>query len=212
MTVETSNLSSGESDKVPSGDGQGEGTKAKDKVDYESYQRAIAQLKTTKAKLQEHEERENALLMQQKVKEEEDLLKKQDYQKLLDRKNAEVELERKTRLELESKLSEAEKNRIDSHKLSSFYEKLPGKIKKKEYLSFVDLDSIEVDENGKVNEETVMRTVNDFMKEHHFLVEAKNKTMPNEAPSNYSGKLNYDQWLKLPLKEKKKYSPKDIYH
>ena len=210
--MEVSNLSSGESDKTLSEGGQAEATKAKDKVDYESYQRAIAQLKTTKAKLQEHEERENALLMQQKVKEEEDLLKKQDYQKLLDRKNAEVEHERKTRLELESRLSEAEKNRIDSHKLSSFYEKLPGKIKKKEYLSFVDLDSIEVDENGKVNEETVMRSVNDFMKEHHFLVEAKNKMMPNDAPSNYSSKINYDQWLKLPLKEKKKYSPKDIYH
>lgn len=206
------NLPSGESDKVASGDLSGDGAKPKDKVDYESYQRAIAQLKSTKAKLQEHEERENALLMQQKVKEEEDLLKKQDYQKLLDRKNAEVEQERKSRLDLESKLLEAEKNRIDSYKLSSFYEKLPAKIKKKEYLTFVNLEGIEVDENGKVNEDSVMRTVNEFMKEHHSLVDVKNKAMPNEASSNYSGKINYDQWLKLPLKEKKKYSPKDIYH
>jgi len=187
-------------------------SKAPGKVDYNTYQRTLGQLKSTKAKLQEFEDRVSSIEMEKKVQEEQDLMKKQQFEKLLERRNVEFEAERKRAKELEQKLQQADKDRLDSYKLNALVEKLPGKIKKKDYLGFADIDAIEVDENGKINEDSVLRVVNDFMKEHHFLVEAKGKNMPSDAPSNYTGKINYEQWKALPLKDKKKYSPKDILH
>lgn len=196
---------------LPGGPSESEKGTVKGKVDYDTYRKTVDQLKSLKQKNQDYEQILSSIEVEKKVKEEQELMKKQEFEKLLERRNAEIEAERKARLEIETRLKQSEQNRIDSLKLGAFYEKLGGKIKRKEYLSFVDLDQIEFDEqSGKINEDTVMKTVNQFMVDHHHLVDTKTKTMPNEAPSSYNGKITYDQWMKLPLKDKKKYSPKDI--
>lgn len=206
------NGAGGAAQTIPSGDSENEKAKDKGKVDYDTYLKTLNQLKSTKQKNQEYESLLSSIETEKKLREEEDLVKKQKFEELLQRRNAEVESERKARAETEARLKQVEKDRLDSIKLGAFYDKLGGKVKRREYLSFVDLDAIEVDESGTINEESVMRSVNAFMTDHHHLVETKTKVMPNEASRNYNGKISYDQWLKMPLKEKKKYSPKDILH
>jgi len=68
----------------------------------------------------------------------------------------------------------------------------------------VNLEEIAIDDNGEINPESVKKTVESFLAKYPELIETKSRPgHDGRAPgSGSSGSLSYDEWLKLPLKEK----------
>lgn len=197
-------------DKVKSSD---EGRVENDKVSYDTYSRVLGKLKKTEQEMGEYRSVVQKFQEQQRLKEEEDLIKQNDFESFKSLKERELAEAQKRMSELESSLSKKDQMILNTHKLTAFYDKIPGKIKKREYLSFVPLDQIEINpETFEVDEDSLMKTVNGFMQNHGSdLVDMKKISMPSEAADpNAPGKIRYSDWVKLSRVDKDKYAIKDI--
>lgn len=179
------NVSSGEANQEPVAN---EGKN--DVVAYESYQKVLNEKKNVQAKMSEIEKQYNEMLAAQKAQEEAKLNEQGEYQKLVELKDQKIK-------ELESKMNEAfqEKSMVkkdleDTWKLQAFYQKLNGNVKRNEYLSFVDLDSIVIDpETRQVDETSVENVVSKFMENHGDLVQVrKPASLPSDAPKGRAPK------------------------
>lgn len=174
--------------------GEGEG---KNVVSFETYSKLLDQHKKTKEKEREYADKVK-LYEDEKKKVEESKLKEQgEYKKLLDNRESEIK-------KLQEDNDNFKRAVYDGAKLQAVLEKLPGKIKKKEYLNFIDIEKIAIDpETNIIDEKTVQDVASLFVKEHSSLIEVSGKNpLPNDSGKPGST-LKYEDWVKLPLKEKK---------
>ena len=148
-----------------------------DVVSYSTHKKLLDQRKTDLQKLREYETRLNEIENERKKQEEDRLSQQGEYKKLLTLREQEL-------AETKSKLDTTNKNIADTWKLQAIYEKLPGKIKNKEYLSFVNLEKIAFNpENGEIDPQSVDVVVNEFLEKHPSLIEInKNAKLPGTAP------------------------------
>jgi len=177
----------------------------KDKVLYETHQKLLTQLKKGQEKLKTQEDQLAVFEADKKAFEEKQLNDDGEVRKILELRDKEI-TDLKTEITTVTGDKEGLQRSIaDSVKLNAFYEKLPGKIKRQEYFNFVDLKQIVVDpESGEPDSGSVDLAVNSFMESYSDLVDAKGfKPPPGDAPYG-STKLTKDEWLKMPLAEKKK--------
>lgn len=190
-----------EENKVPGGQPESEaGGKTKEEkhvVAYESFVKVLDEKKSLQAKLQEYERL-------RKEDEERKLNEKGEYKKILELREKELE---ETRLKLEkvsNEKIETEGDLRDTWKLQAFYQELPGKVKKSEYLSFIDLESIVLDpETRQIDKASVKNAVSNFMENYSDLVDTKTfKGLPGNSAQSPS-KLTIDEWQKLPIKERR---------
>jgi hypothetical protein len=173
-------------------------SESKDVVKYNTYKHALADAKNHKARADELQakladfERKEQELVENRLKEQ------GEYKKLL-------EIERKKRKEEEDKRTHYEKSLLDAHKLSAVREKIPGKLKRNEYYSFIDTDKIILDhETGEIDQNSLEAVVNSFVQDHGALIERQgNVGLPQNAASGSTNNLTYEAWLALPLKEQK---------
>lgn len=176
--------------------GEASGNQQNGEVSYTTYKKTLTQLKNLQEK---HRENESLLMQyQQKEKETEQkrLEEQGEYKKLL-------ELERQKLNQYEQERDQYKNKLINAHKLNAFNEKLPSKISRPEYYDHVDIDSIVIDpETGMVDDSSVDNAVNSFMQNHYQLLDTKKVPMPSNSPSA-SSTLTEEQWLKLPLKERR---------
>ena len=104
-----------------------------------------------------------------------------------------------------SKYVDLSTDHINQIKLQAFKSKLPGKVLHDDYLAFVDVDKINIDNDGSIDYDSVQQVVNDFTNKHSRLYDpVKKPKLPNAAPGTSDSLLSYEQWLKLPLTEKRK--------
>lgn len=204
MVIENQSASS--TPEVVSDDNQKENQtkKEKDVVSYESHQKLLGQLKNTKEQAKLMEEKLNLFEQKQKEIEESKLAEKGEYQKLLElRQNEIADLKAKVEAEAQEKFK-ASKALEDTWKLQSFYDKLPGKVKRREYLNFVDLDAIAFNpDTGQIDDQSVDIVVNDFMKNHKDLVDTKSfGKLPGDAPSSMTT-IDAQTFKNLSLKDMK---------
>ena len=161
-----------------------------DTVSYESHKKLLGQYKTAKSKMTEIETQYAEMQQKLQVIEQEKLT--QEEAKLLKagEKDKIIELREQKIKELEDKFNGVSTERdglkesmTASEKLYAFYEKLPGKIKRSEYLRHVPLDKIVLDsETGKIDAQSVDTVVNDFMENYSDLVDTKQgKYLPGDA-------------------------------
>lgn len=146
-------------------------------VSYQSYQKAVDEVKSAKAKAQELESRLSAI-------EEAKLNEQGDYKKLVELRESRIK-ELETQLKgVASERDNVLRENQDTWKLQAFHSALDGKIKKPEYLSFVDLESIVIDpETKQVDASSVQNVVSSFMENYSDLVEKKSfKGLPSDAP------------------------------
>lgn len=142
--------------------------KSNDKVAYETYVKAIGEVKKLKDKLKDLESQaqssnEEKLKEQNKFKDLADIYKKQ-----LDEKNA--------------KLEEQDKAITNGLKYQEFEKHLGGRLKNKDYATFVEFDKIVINpETQMVDESSAKSVVASFVKEHSHLVEFKSGKLPNDA-------------------------------
>lgn len=151
-------------------------------VKYSTHKKLLNQLKNKGEELEE-------LRAFKKQFEENEAKKKGDYEALLKSRESRIE-------ELESKLTSYETTLIEGQKLQAFVDNLPGKVKRQEYLSFVDLDDIALDpETNRVDEHALRLAVEKFVKEHGHLIETGQKnTLPKVG--SLGGRPNMKRSLK----------------
>lgn len=181
--------SSGTPNEAASGD-----HKETQSVAYSSYQKVLNEKKSFQAKVEELTNRINEFETQK-------LNEQGDYKKLVELRESKInELQAQLKEIAEAK-DHAVKENQDTWKLQAFYQELPGKIKKHDYLGFVDLDSIVIDpETKRVDETSVKEVVGRFMEEYSDLVETKSfKGLPGDAPKGAQAK----PFNKMSLEEKR---------
>lgn len=185
-------------------DSQGTGVNSQETVSYQSFSKLLDQKKKTDDKLKEMEEALSLYRSKEKEAEEQKLREQGEYQKLVESREKDLE-EAKREAELErNRASDLQKTLIDSAKLQAVVERIPGRVKNKDYMAFIDVDSVAIDpETNTVDMSSVENVANSFLKNHPSLIDFDNrKKLPNEAGSPGQA-LSYEAWLKLPLKEKR---------
>jgi len=131
-----------------------------------------------------------------KQKQEEALKQQGEYKKLW-------EEEQKTKLELAEKLKKKEEKELALRKIDVVMQELGVPLAKAEYWNFMDLTKIPVDEATQdVDRNIAKQVASDFMRDFPELLAKKSGKMPNDAPSGSKG-LTHEEWLKLPLNEKR---------
>ena len=163
-------------------------------VSYESHQRLLRQRKADQVKLTRLDELE----AQDKERVDDKLKASGNYEKMLSARDTEIS-------DLKTKLTDRERTLTDGVKLQAFLDKLPGKVKRREFLKFVKIDDIALDpETNSIDTSSLEVVVNGFVKDYSDLIQPNNTaTLPHDQANAGGGSLAYDDWLKLPLKEKR---------
>lgn len=167
-------------------------TKPKDTVSYETYSKVLGEKKKVAEKLE-------ALEAQLKQKVETELKEKEDYKKLL-------ELREKELNESKSKLGEFETTFTNSQKMQAFLKHIPGELEQ-DYWQLIDLDKITINpDTKKPDEASVMAYAKEFSDKFKKVIQSPvNQKLPNNAVDQTNSNLTYESWLKMPLDEKKKH-------
>lgn len=171
-----------------------------------SKERILNESKEYKEKFQAYKSKEETFLEEQKKAEESRLREQGEYKTLLEQREQQLE-ELKSSLEKANGETDSYKQSIvNLRKASAFERELGGKLKKDSYWTHVDFDKIAVNpENGEIDKASLKTVADGFIKEYKELVSFPvGGNMPNGTPSGSSGKLTYEQWQKLPLKDRKK--------
>lgn len=167
------------------------------KVAYETYSKVLGEKKKAAAKAKELEDKVAALELEKEESHKAELEDNNKYKELNVILSDEVE-------NLKESITSRDEKIIDSYKLQAFKDALPGKISNQQYLSFVNLKEIIIDEGTTVNPESVKVAVDKFMGVHSSLVQIEETELPNGAPRNTrTDGLTEAEFKKLPLKEQR---------
>jgi len=163
-----------------------------DKVAYETYKRVLSEAKKLKDQVRAFEE--------ERSKGQENKLKEQNEWKALADSY-------KTQLDEKAKnLSELNEQVVNGLKFGEFEKHLGGRLRDKDYATFIDFDRIVLNpETKRVDDESVKGVVSDFVKKHSNLVDFDNgKRLPNEAANgsnNFSAGKKVDDMTARELEE-----------
>jgi DNA repair exonuclease SbcCD ATPase subunit len=144
----------------------------------------------------------------QKAQEEEERLRKEgQFQTLLEQREKRLkELEESLKTK-EDEVKSRDTAITNFRKASAFERELGGKLRKQDYWKHVDFDSIAINpESGEIDKDSLSSVAQSFTKEYKELVDfGANANLPNgTANGKGSTSLTYEQWQKLPLKDRKK--------
>jgi hypothetical protein len=144
-------------------------TKSEDKVAYETYKRVLSEAKKLKEQVKANEEL-IAKTNEQKLKEQNEWkVLAENYKKQLDDKAKHLD-------DLNSQV-------VNGMKYQEFEKHLGGKLKNKDYATFIDFERIVMNPETKtIDEESVKGVVGQFVKQHSHLVEFQTGArLPNES-------------------------------
>lgn len=195
---------SGDNDPNPNPSGE---PNKDEKVEYSTYKKVLTEKKNQSERLRAAEAKIAEFETSQREKDENDLKETNQFKTLYE--NAKVELkESKDAFKgLSGKLTTAVK-------IEAFKETIDGDVASK-YHGFIDSESIIIDpETGEVDQMSVKSVVEKFKADHSQLITLPtNKTSTNPYPKGESGsvdKISYDEWLKLPKEEMRKWKTSQI--
>jgi len=191
LETATQEIESQETEKETNVETQDSGQDQDVPIKYSTHKKLLNQHKNLKSELEE--------LREFKQKQEEDqALKRGEFDKILKAREEKIE-------ELSNKLKGIDQENNDRRKLQAFLNKVPGKVKKNEYLSFVDLDSIATDpETGEVDSVTLEREAKKFVENFpDLIVPANNKALPQVGSLN-NDRPNVRKSLKTMTREELK--------
>jgi hypothetical protein len=149
-------------------------TANQDKVAYDTYKRVLNEAKKLKEQVKQFED--------DRVRSHESKLKEQNEWKVL------AETYQQQLEQTKSVLNEQEQSIVNGMKYQEFEKHLGGKLKNKDYATFIEFDKIVMNpETKRIDDESVKGVVSAFVKQHAHLVEfAGGQRMPNEAARNNS--------------------------
>jgi hypothetical protein len=168
-------------------------------VSYETYTKAIDEIKKTKAKLKELEDNQSKII-QEKMKTD------GDWKGLLDSRESKIkELESQIG-DIKSRYDGLNEQVIESKKLGKVLSKLGGSLDSK-YFGLIDLDEVKINpETNDIDELSVIKVVDGYKSKYPETLKktGNTKMMGESGGDNQNGdkSLTYDAWLKLPYAEK----------
>lgn len=178
-----------------------------DKVKYETFKRVLDQKKKsddTIASLKEEIQKLSEFKEQSDRLQEEKLKEEGNWKALLEQREKKLEEYRSKFEEVNSRNEAYEKDISDMIKINAFRTAIGGNLKKDDYYSFVDTSKIAINpETGAIDTESLNEYANEFTNNFKELIDFNSSKLPNSAPKG-NGSLTYEQWLKLPLAEKRK--------
>jgi len=150
------------------------------KVSYETYQKVLNEAKKAK-------ELAKTLAEEKAKNDEKALADQQQWKVLADQYKSQLE-------QTKSVLSEQEKSIVNGLKYQEFEKHLGGKLKNRDYATFIDFEKIAINpESRTVDEESVKSVVSEFLKSHAPLVEFQSGAkLPNGAGSGYNSAMTKD--------------------
>lgn len=150
-------------------------------VTVEAYKKVSQDMHKFKSEAKALSSRLAEIQAEQEAKEKAALEEKEDWAKLY--KQAESKL--KT-LETE-RLNEKQKF-IESHKINAVLQSLGG-LKRTEYNKFINSQAVQVNDDGSLDESTILSEVDRFKKEHPELLKVKFvQPLPSDAPKAFGTK------------------------
>lgn len=150
--------------------------KVTESVSVEAHKRLLAQRKADRDKARALEEERNTLKAQLEAKDAETLAEQSRYKEL-------YEAEKKKREESDGKLADMSRAQVESAKKAALREALG--ISKQEYLKFADLSSIQMNDDGTPDSDSLKAVANKFRESYPELLPVKaSGTLPNNAPGN----------------------------
>lgn len=150
-----------------------------DKVAYDTYRRVLSEAKKLKDELR--------LIKEQEQKSHETKLKEQnEWKALAEAKSGQVE-------HLEKAFKDQNEQIVNGMKYQEFEKHLGGRLKDRDYATFIDFDKIVINpETKQIDAESVKGVVAEFVKKHSPLVEfqgtAKIPNVSGSSPSNFGSK------------------------
>lgn len=197
---ETVNGTSG-TDQKPSGlkeelsDGESSST-SKDTVAYDTYRKVLAEKKKRDEDFRAAQEELSALKRAEKERTEAELKAKEDFKKL-------VELREKELNEVKSKYDGLNSSIQESVKFSAFLENLPGQLDKK-FWKMVDTSEVIIDpESGEPDPTSIKKATEKFVAQYGELVQTPGKAkLPNQAATTATA-INDEVWKSMSPKDKK---------
>lgn len=180
-----------------------------DTVRYETYKKILGEKKKereirleTEKKLSEYQQRE-------KEEQEKKLLQEKNFEELLKHRDEELAEKERVRKELEEKLSQKDRVILDSVKMDAFINAIGGLSK--EYWGLVDLDKVQSNEDGKIDETSLQLYAKNFKTTYHKIVGSPTGVkLPNGDPPKTSETLTYEQWKSIGNAKEMKRRWKDV--
>ncbi len=158
-----------------------EDTTTTDSVSLESHKRLLAQRKADRARARDLEAQLAQVQADKEQAEADRLAEENKYKDLYEKSE-------KSKKELETKLSEMTTTHVTREKKAAL-DKALGGIKKSEYLGFADLNSIEMNDDGTVDMESVATVANKFRESYPELVPTKQTgKIPSDAARDVAPK------------------------
>lgn len=188
-----------ENEPTPPSEKQEDQEPKKDSVTYETHRKLLDEKKKLQAKLAEIEN-------DKKQKEEEELTRKGETQKLL-------ELVKKEAEELRTKLTVKEQREVQAKKLSAVIRSLGSNVDEKWFgVIGQHLDEVVYNpDSGEVEQMSVTAIVEDLKKTWPEMIKKLPVGMPADAPrGSGQGVIERSEWLKLSAKEMRKYRPEQV--
>lgn len=171
-----------------------------------SKERILNESREYKEKYQAFKSKEEEFKTQQTKAEEDRLRQQGEYKTLLEQREKELAMLRESLDTTSSEVESYKRSMTNLRKASAFERELGGKLKKDSYWSHVNFDQIALDpESGEIDRGTLKEVANNFIKEYRELVDfPTNGNLPNGTPNGGKGRLTYEQWKALPLKDRQK--------
>lgn len=178
--------------------------KKADTVSYESFDKLMKQHKGTQDRLAQLAKENETFKQLENERKEQGLIEEKKWEEVIQHKNNKLSVLEEKVDTLVSERDTAFKEMGDALKLQAVVEKLPGKLKKKDYYAFIDIDSINVDpETNNFDADSVMQVANGFLQNYSELIETKGGAKLPHDSAGSATQLSVDEWQRLPLKERK---------
>jgi len=171
-------------------------------VTREAYERLQRDLVKAKGRFKEAESKKNEYESEAQRRAEAKLLEEKEFQKVIDKKNEEIE-------GLNSTIGQYKTRDVEANKYSAFV-KAVGQPVPDKFLPVIPLNEIEVDESGNVDPEQVKQVAGAFQSTYPEIFKRSNTTpgdFPKGAPKKMSkaeyvaqGKKKGSKWMQAQVK------------
>ena len=171
-----------------------------DLVKHSTYKKAVTEAKNAKDEAKRLRDENEAFKTAEKTREEDELKKNQQWEKLHASKDEELKKARGEKKELEQKFE-------NGVKLDAFLKSVKGKVET-QFFGLINLEGIAVDPStGLPDDASVDKVAREFEETYgRVIVRDAGPGLPNDAPIPGQS-LSLEQWKALPLKEMKKRMP-----
>lgn len=167
-------------------------------ISYETHKKLLSEKKKRDEENQALKRQLEDFLAKEKAREEEELKKQKNFEQLLKLREEELQKEREEKNSLRSMAEKGLKRR-------SFLDAVNGAVDE-QYWGLIDLNEIVIDPTtGVPDEQSVQKAAREFEKKYPLVLQKRSggPRLPGDAPRGSGGKLTYEEWLSLPLKEQK---------